>query len=146
MSSVSCRGLLLSALVLVASLLQGCEECCPNCDKIGIPISGCEASCSKLGGVDKKECEACAKNVEDTPFENKGFKAELKQKCAEGSEARKEVHDAVHERMEDNHLETKTDDPISMLALGKGMRKKSFLSADENPSVSVGHGVAWYLP
>eukprot|EP00746_Dinoflagellata_sp_MGD_P160369 gnl/MRDRNA2_/MRDRNA2_87089_c0_seq1.p1 gnl/MRDRNA2_/MRDRNA2_87089_c0~~gnl/MRDRNA2_/MRDRNA2_87089_c0_seq1.p1 ORF type:complete len:129 (+),score=31.69 gnl/MRDRNA2_/MRDRNA2_87089_c0_seq1:73-459(+) len=126
-SSMLCKSLFIAVVASVALLLQGC-------------------GCDSLSGHEKEGCEACVKNVEDTPFEKKGIKSELKEKCAEGREGQKDVQYAIAERMKENHNETKVENPMAMMALRKGMQTKGSLIADAAPSDTVGHGISWYLP
>merc|ERR550514_966766 len=97
-SSVLCKSLFIGVLALIASLLHGCRH-------LGKQIEGSFGECTSLSEHDKDQCEACVKNVEDTPFEKEGLKSELKAKCAEGREGQKEVEKKVEERMEKNHNE-----------------------------------------
>merc|ERR1719160_2087011 len=98
---------------------------------------GC-SPCDNQTGHEKEACETCVKNVEDTPFEKKGVKEELMKKCGEGREGQKEVQDRVHERLADNHNETKPD-AAAMISLRKSALKQFSAQVED-------HDMKWYMP
>eukprot|EP00746_Dinoflagellata_sp_MGD_P009526 gnl/MRDRNA2_/MRDRNA2_119398_c0_seq1.p1 gnl/MRDRNA2_/MRDRNA2_119398_c0~~gnl/MRDRNA2_/MRDRNA2_119398_c0_seq1.p1 ORF type:complete len:168 (+),score=27.03 gnl/MRDRNA2_/MRDRNA2_119398_c0_seq1:54-506(+) len=141
-SDVLSKATCVIVLAVVVVMLQGCGEEPKTCE---------EALENKY---DQLECQSCVSNVKDTPFEKKGYKQKLIEKCQEGHEGRKEVEAAIHERLDEKHNNTRPEQWTRNLRRAKEsiagvqiLRKPTKVIQQRFfDSMDGHHDASWYLP